>query len=39
MEAITGRKTLQEFAANGAVRLIQVSQWMKKAIEAAPGVP
>jgi putative transposase len=28
MEAISGRKTLQEIAADGAERLIQVIQWM-----------
>jgi hypothetical protein len=27
MEPISGRKTLQEIAADGARRLIQVSQW------------
>jgi hypothetical protein len=34
MEAISGRKTLQEIAGKGAERLIQVSQWKQQGIEA-----
>ncbi len=34
MEAISGRKTLQEIAEDGAKRLIQLSQWMGQAITA-----
>jgi transposase-like protein len=34
MEAISGRKTLQELAADHAENPIQVSQWKKQAIKA-----
>ena len=30
MESISGRKTIQEIAADHAVHLIQVSQWKKQ---------
>ena len=35
MEAINGRKTLQEIATDYAVHLIQVSQWEKQLLEGA----
>ncbi len=35
MEAISGRKTLQEIAADHAVHPIQVSQWKKQLLEGA----
>ncbi len=34
MEAIGDRRTLQEIAADGAERMIQVCQWMGQAITA-----
>jgi transposase-like protein len=37
MEAISGRKTLQEIAADGAEHLIQASQWKKQLLEGASG--
>jgi putative transposase len=33
MEAISGRKTLQEIAADHAVHPTQVSRWKKQAVE------
>ncbi|WP_255090410.1 MULTISPECIES: hypothetical protein [unclassified Synechococcus] len=35
MEAISGRKTLQEIAAEHAIHPIQVSQWKKQLLESA----
>lgn len=35
MEAISGRQTLQEIAADHAVPPIQVSQWKKQLLEGA----
>jgi putative transposase len=35
MEAISGRKTIQEIAADHAVHPIQVSQWIKQLLEGA----
>jgi len=35
MEAISGRKTLQEIAADHAIHPIQVSQWKKQMLEGA----
>jgi putative transposase len=35
MEAISGRKTLQEIAADYAVHPIQVSQWKKQLLDGA----
>jgi len=35
MEAISGRKTIQEIAEDGAERLIQVSEWKKQLLEGA----
>jgi transposase-like protein len=35
MEAISGRKTLQEIAADHAVHPIQVNQWKKQLLEGA----
>ncbi|APD47680.1 transposase [Synechococcus sp. SynAce01] len=35
MEAISGRRTLQEIAADHAVHPIQVSQWKKQLLEGA----
>ena len=35
MEAISGRKSLQEIAADHAVHPIQVSQWKKQLLEGA----
>jgi transposase-like protein len=35
MEAISGRKTLQEIAADHAVHPIQVSQWKKQLLDGA----
>ncbi|MCP9800737.1 transposase [Synechococcus sp. RedBA-s] len=35
MEAISGRRTLQEIAADHAVHPIQVSQWTKQLLEGA----
>jgi transposase-like protein len=35
MEAISGRKTLQQIAADHAVHPIQVSQWKKQLLEWA----
>jgi transposase-like protein len=35
MEAISGRKTLQEIAADHAIHPIQVSQWKKQLLESA----
>jgi transposase-like protein len=37
IEAINGRKTLQEIAADYAVHPIQVSQWKKQLLECASG--
>jgi hypothetical protein len=39
MEAISGRKTLKEIAADGAVHPIQVSQWKKQLLEGASELP
>ena len=39
MEAISGRKTLQQIAADGAERLIQVSQWMGQLLDGASEFP
>ena len=39
MEAISGRKTLQEIAADHAVHPIQVSPWKKQAVESTPYWP
>jgi transposase-like protein len=33
MEAISGRKTLQEIAADHAIHPVQVSQWKKQLLE------
>ena len=38
MEAISGRKTLQEIAADHAIHPIQVSQWKKDLLERLPEV-
>ena len=35
MEAISGRKTIQEIAADHAVHPIQVSQWKRQLLEGA----
>ena len=35
MEAISGRKTLQQIAADHAVHPIQVSQWKKQLLDGA----
>ena len=35
MEAISGRKTLQEIAADHAIHPIQVSQWKKQLLDGA----
>ena len=35
MEAISGRKTIQEIAADYAIYPIQVSQWKKQPLESA----
>ena len=35
MEAIIGRKTLQEIAADHAIHPIQVSQWKKQLLEGS----
>jgi putative transposase len=35
MEAISGRKTIQEIAANHGIHPIQVSQWKKQLLEGA----
>jgi putative transposase len=35
MEAISGRKTLQEIAADHAIHPIQVSQWKKHLLEGS----
>lgn len=35
MEAISGRKLLQEIAADHALHPIQVSQWMQQLLESA----
>jgi len=35
MEAISGRKTIQEIAADHGIHPIQVSQWMKQLLESA----
>ena len=35
MEAISGRKTIQEIAADHAIHPIQVSQWKKQLLESA----
>ena len=35
MEAISGRKTLQEIAADHAIHTIQVSQWKKQLLEGS----
>ena len=35
MEAISGRKTLQEIAAYHSIHPIQVSQWKKQLLEAS----
>lgn len=39
MEAISGRRTLQEIAADHAVHPIQVSQWMGQLLEGASEFP
>jgi transposase-like protein len=39
MEAISGRKTLQEIAADPAVHPIQVSLWKKQLLEGATCSP
>ena len=39
MEAISGRKTLQEIAADHAIHPIQVSQWKKQLLEGAGREP
>ena len=39
MEAISGRKTLKEIGADGAVHPIQVSQWKKQLLEGASELP
>jgi transposase-like protein len=39
MEAISGRKTLQEIAADHVENPNQLSQWKKQAIEATPQRP
>jgi len=39
MEAISGRKTLQENAADGAERMIQVRQWMGHLLDGASEIP
>ena len=38
MEAISGRKTIQEIAADHAIHPIQVSQWKKQLLEGASGL-
>ena len=35
MEAISGRKTIQEIAADHAIHPIQVSQWKKQLLDGA----
>ena len=35
MEAISGRKTIQEFAADHAIHPIQVSQWKRQLLDGA----
>ena len=35
MEAITGRKTIQEIASDNAIHPIQVSQWKKQLLDGA----
>ena len=35
MEAISGRKTIQEIAANHAIHPIQVSQWKRQLLDGA----
>ena len=35
MEAISGRKTLQEISANHTIHPIQVSQWKKQLLEGS----
>ncbi len=39
MEAISGRKTLQEIAADHALHPIQVSQWKKQLLDGAGQLP
>jgi transposase-like protein len=39
MEAISGRKTLQEIAGDGAGHLIRVSQWMGQLLDGASEFP
>lgn len=39
MEAISGGITLQEITADGAERLIQVSQWMGQLLDGASEFP
>ncbi|MEA5392104.1 hypothetical protein VB738_12630 [Cyanobium gracile UHCC 0139] len=39
MEAISGRKTLQEIAAGHVERLIQVGQWKKQLLECGSELP
>jgi transposase-like protein len=38
MEAISGRKTLQEIAADHSIHPIQVSQWKKQMLDGASEV-
>jgi transposase-like protein len=38
MEAISGRKTIQEIAADHAIHPIQVSQWKRELLEGASKV-
>ena len=38
-EAISGRKTLQEIAADGAERMIQVSHWMGQLLDGVSEYP
>ena len=38
MEAISGRKTIQEIAADHAIHPIQVSQWKKQLLDGASEV-
>jgi hypothetical protein len=39
MKAITGRKTLQEIAAEGAERPIEESQWKMQILDGASELP
>ena len=38
MEAISGRKTIQEIAADHAIHPIQVSQWKRQLLDGAVGL-